>query len=102
MGTVQHIDFITDRYDIDLNAIFQRIIEKNHKKVAIQLPDGFKRHALEMAKAISENTGAEVFIWGGSNYGACDIPYGLEKFGITLLIQFGHAKFRADNRADGK
>ncbi|MBE5729533.1 diphthamide synthesis protein [Candidatus Parvarchaeota archaeon] len=96
------VDFITDRYDVDFERIFERIKEKGHKKVAIQLPDGFKRHALEVSKTIRENTGADVYIWGGSNYGACDIPYGLEKFGITLLIQFGHAKFRADNRADGK
>ncbi len=97
-----HVDFITDRYDVDFEKIFERIREKNHKKVAIQLPDGFIRHALEVAKIIEQNTGAEVYIWGGSNYGACDIPYGLEKFGVTLLIQFGHARFRADNRANGK
>lgn len=102
METAPHVDFITDRYDVDLNDIFRRIAEKNHKRVAVQLPDGFKRHALEIAKLISDSTGAEVFIWGGSAYGACDIPYGLEKFGITLLIQFGHARFRADSRKSGR
>ena len=78
-----------------LNKIY-KIKEKKYDKVAIQFPDGFKLHALEISDFISEKSGAEVFIWGGSTYGACDVPTGLEKLGIKMIIQFGHAKFRAD------
>jgi 2-(3-amino-3-carboxypropyl)histidine synthase len=87
---------LTSRYDIDFDKIIDGIKEKQYNKVMIQVPDGFKRHALEMADFISKNSGAEVYIWGGSTYGACDVPIGLEKAGIKMLIQFGHAMFRAD------
>lgn len=90
------IRYLTTTYDIDFDEIIDTIKEKKYDKVAIQIPDGFKMHALEISDFISKNSGAEVFIWGGSTYGACDVPTGLEKLGIKLIIQFGHAKFRAD------
>lgn len=85
-----------NNYDIDFDSIIDEIKAKGYEKVAIQLPDGFKLHSLEMADFIQENSGAEVFIWGGSTFGACDIPLGLEKLGVKMVIQFGHAKYRAD------
>ena len=90
------IKYLTDKYDIDFDEIASRIKEKNYDKIAIQIPDGFKMHALEISDLLHKKTGAEVYIWGGSAYGACDIPTGLEKLGIKMIIQFGHAKFRAD------
>ncbi len=87
---------LVEKYDIDLGEIVDWIKEKKFNKVAIQIPDGFKLHAMEISDFISENSGAEVYIWGGSTYGACDIPVGLEKLGIKAIIQFGHARFRAD------
>ncbi len=90
------IKYLTDKYDIDFDEIAKRINEKKYDKVAIQIPDGFKMHALEIADLLHEKTGAEIYIWGGSTYGACDIPTGLEKLGIKMIIQFGHARFRAD------
>ncbi|MCL4391668.1 MAG: diphthamide synthesis protein [Candidatus Parvarchaeota archaeon] len=88
--------YLTEKYDIDFDGIIDSIKEKKYDKVAIQVPDGFKLHALDIADVISKNSGAEVYIWGGSTYGACDIPSGLGKFGIKAVIQFGHARFRAD------
>jgi 2-(3-amino-3-carboxypropyl)histidine synthase len=90
------IKMLCDSYDIDFDYIIDYIKSKSYKKVAIQIPDGFKMHALEMADFIQRNSGAEVFIWGGSTYGACDIPLGLDRLGIKMIIQFGHARFRAD------
>ncbi len=83
-------------FDLELEKIVNKIKEKNYKRVLIQLPFGLKPKALEIAKYIKENTEAEVYIWGGSAYGACDIPIGVSKFGIDLLVHFGHAMFRAD------
>ena len=90
------IAYLLKKYDIDFDAIIDKIKERKYDKVAIQIPDGFKMHALEIADFIKENTGSEIYIWGGSTYGACDVPAGLEKLGIKLVIQFGHAMFRAD------
>jgi 2-(3-amino-3-carboxypropyl)histidine synthase len=93
------IGYLLKKYDIDFDTIIDKIKERKYDKVAIQIPDGFKMHALEIADFIKENTGSEVYIWGGSTYGACDVPSGLEKLGIKLIIQFGHAMFRADETA---
>ncbi len=90
------IKYLIERYDIDFDNIIDAIKEKKYDKVAIQIPDGFKMHALEISDFIKENSGAAVYIWGGSTYGACDVPVGLEKLGIKMIIQFGHARFRAD------
>ncbi len=90
------IRYLTEKYDIDFDEIIDSIKIKKYDKIAIQIPDGFKLHATDLADFISENSGAEVYIWGGSTYGACDIPTGLEKLGIKMIIQFGHARFRAD------
>lgn len=90
------IRYLLSRYDIDFDEIIDRIKEKKYSKVAIQIPDGFKMHALELSDFLKENSGAEIYIWGGSTYGACDVPVGLEKLGIKMIIQFGHARFRAD------
>lgn len=90
---MEKIQGISDKYDVDFERIVQKIREKGYKRVIIQLPAGLKRHALEIADLIEKESGAEVFIWGGSNYGACDIPRGFERFRIEMLIHFGHARF---------
>ncbi len=90
------IKYLTEKYDIDFDSIIDTIREKKYDKVAIQIPDGFKMHALDISDFIKENSGADVYIWGGSTYGACDAPTGLEKLGVKMIIQFGHARFRAD------
>lgn len=84
---------IEESYSLDLEEIITLIKKKAYKTVMIQLPDGLKGHATEIADKIGEATDAKVFIWGGSNYGACDIPTGISRFKIDLLINFGHAKF---------
>jgi len=90
------IKYLKGKYDIDFDSISEKIKSKGYKKVCVQIPDGFKQHALEIVDYIESKSGAEVYIWGGSTYGACDIPVGLEKLGIKMVIQFGHAMFRAD------
>ena len=87
---------LAEKYELDLDQIIDRIKEKDYKKVAVQIPDGFKRHALEISEFINKNSGADVYIWGGSTYGGCDLPIGLEKLGVKMIIQFGHARFKAD------
>ncbi len=59
------------------------------KKVLIQLPDGIKPHAQTIVDALSD-TGAELFIWTESNYGACDLPVEARNVGIDLILHFGH------------
>ena len=59
----------------------------------IQLPDGLKPRAAKIQKAIESQTDAEVLIWVGSCFGACDTPNLPQSMQVDLLIQWGHARW---------
>ena len=80
-------------YSLNLNKIVEQIKINKYKRILIQLPDGLKPKALEIAEKIELESGVEVLIWFGSCYGACDLPVGIDKLGIDLVVQFGHNKF---------
>lgn len=81
-------------YDLEIDKIINQIKEKKHKTVLLQLADGLKPRGKELVDKIRNETGAEVFLWLGSCYGACDIPFGLEQLKIDFVVQFGHNAFR--------
>ena len=78
-------------YDLELEKVIEIIKKFKAKKVVIQLPDGLKPYATQIAKKIQNSTGCNVLIWGGSCYGPCDIPE-LGELEIDLLFHFGHPK----------
>jgi len=80
-------------YDPELQKAIQKIKEIDAKLVCIQLPDGMKPYAKEIEQKITQETKARVLIWLGSNFGACDIPLGLNKMKVDLLISWGHNVF---------
>ena len=80
-------------YELELNKVVEMVKQENPKLVCIQLADGIKPRAKEIQDTIEKNTDAKVIIWGGSAFGACDLPRGLEEHGIDLLIHFGHSYF---------
>jgi diphthamide biosynthesis enzyme Dph1/Dph2-like protein len=80
-------------YNLELNKVIEKIKEKNSERVLIQLADGLKPEAKNIADAIKKETRAEILIYSGSCYGGCDIPLGLKQLNIDLLIQFGHNQF---------
>jgi diphthamide biosynthesis enzyme Dph1/Dph2-like protein len=80
-------------YNVELEKAILKITENKAKKVCIQLPDGMKPEAQNIHDAIVSKTGAKVLIWLGSNFGACDIPLGLDRMGVDLLISWGHNRF---------
>lgn len=80
-------------YNPELEKAIEKIKEVKAKTVCIQLPDGMKQYAHDIEEKIRSQTGARVLIWLGSNFGACDIPLGLGRTGIDLLISWGHNPF---------
>jgi len=78
-------------YDLELNKVVTEINKEKANKVLIQLPDGLKPKAKEIKEFLETKTKAEIYLWGGSCYGACDIP---NVKGFDLLIQFGHSEWR--------
>ena len=93
---------IESDYDLEMEKAINEIKKLTCKRsaqspaklVCIQLPDGMKPLATEIASELEEKTGAEILIWLGTCFGACDIPQGLEKLGVDLLIQWGHSYWR--------
>jgi len=82
-----------EMYTIELEKAIKVIKDKRAKLVCLQLPDGLKPRAQEIEEQITSETDARVLIWLGSNFGACDIPVGLNRLGIDLLICWGHNPF---------
>ena len=78
-------------YDLELEKAKKAIKETNAKKVLIQLPEGLKPKAAEIADKLKQKD-VEVFIWCGTCFGACDLP---NVTNFDLLIQFGHSEFSA-------
>ena len=77
------------KYDLELEKAVEKIKQEKARLVCIQLPDGLKDKATEIAKYLEEKTECTVIIWLGSAWGACDIPV----LDVDLLIQWGHSKF---------
>lgn len=81
-------------YDLEIDEVIEEVRKTEAKTVCIQLADGLKPKAKEIQDKVEKNTNARVLIWGGSCFGACDLPVGLK---VDLLIHFGHSYFNKPN-----
>ncbi len=81
-------------YDLELQKLIEKIRNEKSKLVCIQLPAGLKEKAGEIQEAVEKETDARVLIWGGSCFGACDVPLHVERLGVDLLVQWGHSEWR--------
>jgi 2-(3-amino-3-carboxypropyl)histidine synthase len=81
-------------YALELDSVAEEINRKNAKRVMLQLADGLKPFAKDIQEELGRRTNAIILIWGGSCFGACDTPLGLERLKVDLLVQFGHSEWR--------
>lgn len=79
-------------FDLELQKAADLINKERAKNVCIQLPDGLKPKAREIADFLKEKTKAGIFIWSGSCFGACDTPALPKEF--DLLLQWGHSSWK--------
>lgn len=84
MNEVESVELGSYRFDIG-NAK-RRLEELRADKVVIQLPDGLKTKA----KQFEDMFEIETVIWGGSCYGACDLPQSIGD--ADALLHVGHAE----------
>lgn len=78
-------------YDLEIDRIVDEAKKIKAKSIVLHMPDGLKPKAVELSNEIEEKTGATVFVWANSNFGACDIPRLPNDY--DLLVTFGHATF---------
>ncbi len=81
------------QYDLELERVVKEIKKEKAKIVCIQLPDGLKPRAKEIVDVIHKETKAQVLIWAGSNFGACDLALDASRLGADMLIHFGHKEW---------
>ncbi|RZN38339.1 MAG: diphthamide biosynthesis enzyme Dph2 [Methanophagales archaeon ANME-1-THS] len=77
-------------YEFELDKITALIQERGARRVGVQLPEGLKTAATEIATEIAQATGVAVLISGNSCYGACDVDEKLARI-VDMLFHFGHA-----------
>ena len=80
----------TNSYDFELDKIKELIKNRDARRVGLQLPEGLKIVAIDIASEITKDTGAEVILSGSSCFGACDVDEKLERI-VDLLFHFGHS-----------
>lgn len=80
-------------YNLELERAADKIKKSDAEKVCIQLPDGLKPKAKEIVDYLRNETSAEIFIWSGTCFGACDTP-NIEQSGFDMLIQWGHSEWK--------
>lgn len=78
-----------DEFEINIQPVKKKIKEIEAKKILLQLPDGLRRKSHEIIKEF-EGFGLEVTLWGGTCYGACDLP--LDIGDADLLVHIGHSE----------
>jgi len=82
------------KLNLDLDKAIQAVHNNKPKSILIQLPDGLKPRAQEIIIALEKETDATILLWGGSNFGSCDLPLEVERLGVDLLLHFGHPEWR--------
>jgi len=82
-----------ENYDLELDAVQNKIKAEKAKTVCIQLPDGLKPQAGEIAKELQKRTKAKIIIWLGRCWGACDAPLEVNRLGVDLIVQWGHSEW---------
>ena len=77
-------------FNLDEKKVIDFIKQNECKKVLLQLPDGLKKQSDQLVKKLERETGAEILIWFGSNFGSCDLPISVKTLGIDLVVGLGH------------
>jgi len=79
-------------HDLAQERVAREIKERNAETVLLQLPDGLRPTAFNLAQTLTEETGAEIIISGDSCYGACDLALTqAETIQADLIVHYGHS-----------
>ena len=80
--------------EFDFDFIAGEIKKRNAKIVAVQLPEGLKQNALEIAETLEEKSSAKIAIFVDPCFGACDLADSRALgIGADFLVHFGHTEF---------
>lgn len=84
-------------YHLELERVIEEIKGRGAKRVLLQLPDGLRPLAFQVAKALRMGTGAQVYLSGDSCYGACDLALNqARELSADLIVHYGHSRMTVD------
>lgn len=82
-------------YTLETARVVKEVRRRKAKRILLQLPDGLKRYALTLARAIEEKTNATVILSGGHCFGACDLAVEeAGSLGSDLIVHYGHTPWK--------
>ncbi|MHB8586599.1 MAG: diphthamide biosynthesis enzyme Dph2 [Thermoplasmatota archaeon] len=84
-------DTVLTSYDLDIEGAASKLRNRpSLKAIGLQLPDGLRDHAVEIAKRFEAALpGVSVLINADPSFGACDIALNMKPH-IDVLVHFGH------------
>ena len=77
-------------YDVDLTSAISEIKRLKARIVALQVPEGLKKRAYQIAAEIESKAGAEVLVVAEPCFGACDVPSSLFDM-VDAIVNVGHS-----------
>lgn len=82
-------------YNLEIQKAIDSMRKNKSKRVLLQLPDGLKPKAKDIQEQLLKETKAEIFIYAGSCFGACDTHLDeAKRLDIDLVIQWGHSEWK--------
>src|SRR5512137_2914059 len=77
-------------YDVDLTSAISEIKRLKARIVALQVPEGLKKRAYQLAEDLESKAGAEVLVVAEPCFGACDVPSSLFDI-VDAIVNIGHS-----------
>jgi len=80
-------------YELEENKIIEEVRKRRSRRILLQMPEGLKPEAFDLATILEKETHADVFVSADPCYGACDLALiSKRQIGADLLIHIGHAE----------
>jgi 2-(3-amino-3-carboxypropyl)histidine synthase len=83
-------------YDFHFDDIAKFVTRKGARTVVLQMPEGLKVYAQQIATEVESRTKAKCLILGDPCYGACDLYSDFRNLG-DVLVHIGHAEIPSMN-----
>ncbi|MBI4362554.1 MAG: diphthamide biosynthesis enzyme Dph2 [Euryarchaeota archaeon] len=77
-------------YAYDLSPAVEAIRQRRARVAGLEMPEGLKGKALEIARTLEEQTGATVVLSGEACWGACDLNTLLRER-VDVMVHLGHS-----------
>jgi len=77
-------------FDIDLTSAISEMKRLKARVVALQVPEGLKKRAYQIAEDIENKAGVEVLVVAEPCFGACDVPISLFEI-VDAIVNVGHS-----------